>query len=62
MHRGIDYLSFEDWVYFFVFDHPAEGQNCHRAGGPSRQSATFLTLCSVPAMFFQAAENGDAGD
>jgi hypothetical protein len=24
VHRGIDHLGFEDWVYF-VFDHPAEG-------------------------------------
>jgi hypothetical protein len=24
MPRGIDHLTFEDWVYF-IFDHPAEG-------------------------------------
>ena len=48
MHRDIDHLTFEDWVYF-IFDHPAEGPQwyCDAEApfwnGPAELTAAYLT-------------------
>jgi hypothetical protein len=48
VHRGIEHLSFEDWVYF-VFDHPGEGPEWYWGdeapfwNAPAELTATYVT-------------------
>jgi hypothetical protein len=48
MSNAIDFLSFEDWVYF-IFDHPAEGPEWHADpdapfwNGPAALTAEYVT-------------------
>src|SRR6266550_4979755 len=51
VHRVIDYLSFEDWVYF-VFDHPAEGPEWYRGNeAPFWNAPAELTPKYITRLF-----------
>ena len=49
--RGIDHLSFEDWVYF-IFDHPAEGPEWYWGDeAPFWKASAELTAAYVTQLF-----------